>query len=136
MLHSELRKGNYIKDDRGVVRDIKSVGVDYTMSGAFPIVRTSIGCHDLSYVDPIELTEEWLTKLGFDKKIQWKAKSGYDFVRNSCSSCVKYVNRDSQYIFSCIVGAQEESFFIKYVHELQNLHRELTGEELTIKEGH
>ena len=55
-------------------------------------------------------------------------------MRNDNSSCVKYINGDMQYIFSCIVGTQEEACFIRYVHELQNLHRELTGEELKIKE--
>ncbi len=56
---------------------------------------------------PIELTEEWLLKMGFTK------------------------SKDSFNAF--YLELFDDVLNIKYVHQLQNLYHALTGEELTIK---
>lgn len=79
---------------------------------------------------PIELTEEWLFKMGFEKK------------HNDLFT--KQIGKEEYYVFCYMdknTGAEigisinnQRSYFKKgKVHQLQNLYHALTGEELTIK---
>ncbi len=71
--------------------------------------------------EPIQLTEEWLTKFGFEKLMGYytsKESNIEFFLSNGNLYCELY---------------GETIFNIKYVHQLQNLHFILLGEELTIK---
>jgi hypothetical protein len=81
-------------------------------------------------ISPIQLTEEWLIKMGFEKSV------------DTTNLFVKIENiNEVQYEISfyekvgCSLYAEE--FWlkdeIKYVHQLQNLYYALTNEELTIK---
>ncbi len=83
---------------------------------------------------PIPLTEEWLVKLGFDK------------LENDIPTYFKcfgnLIEDDYEYSFNIYVDSEQSYFItifgrkiiIKHVHQLQNLHHALTGEELTIKD--
>lgn len=77
---------------------------------------------------PIPLTEEWLLKFGFDKE---EVTDGFEFVH--CTSEFNIVVRlfyvDSFKAFQF----NDMDVYIKYVHQLQNLHFALTSEELIIK---
>ncbi|WP_185285729.1 hypothetical protein [Elizabethkingia meningoseptica] len=112
----ELRIGNYLHDRNGNL--CKVIGLREDGIYAPVIGKATTGLPN----KPIELTEEWLLKLGFIKS-------------KFSSNCFKITNG---YKFHFAGG--EELYLdsirlehIKYIHQLQNLHFALTGEELTIK---
>ncbi len=79
---------------------------------------------------PIELTEDWLEKFGFEAE------------RSTVYLKLKYSMNVSDYVL--YDRETKELLFVKdnqvwlckqeYIHQLQNLFHSLTGEELTIKE--
>lgn len=71
---------------------------------------------------PIQLTEEWLFKFGFEWK-QIKDLSSYSLPK---LEIYQYSSNNNKIFFEYIDGEVE----IKYVHQLQNLYFALTGEEL------
>jgi hypothetical protein len=81
-------------------------------------------------VEPIPLTEEWADKLPEDK---------FDFVgfgTRIIYQCVKYpaIKYESGHNAIMVYFNDEPIRICKYVHEWQNIHHALTGEELEIKE--
>lgn len=70
--------------------------------------------------EPIELTEYWLLKLGFEK-------INYTFWAKGLA----VHNHD---IVNFYMLYDQNRTYIKYVHQLQNLYHSLCGEELKIKE--
>lgn len=81
---------------------------------------------------PIELTEDWLLKMGFDLLHFGKFRKVYDLLKDSrfgYSDNFGLANIESAVTFGC-----KDFTHVKYVHQLQNLYFALTGEELTIKE--
>ena len=76
---------------------------------------------------PIPLTEEWLLKFGFEKqghvKFMGEAYQRFVLGRNGIYSINKIA-----YIYEV---NDHDLCEIKYIHQLQNLHFALTGEELT-----
>lgn len=106
MKANELRIGNYILDNLGGILKIKSISTE----------------SDFSHIKPIQLTEEWLLKFGFEWK-NFAMRNGRISIRNS----------DNKYhIHLTNEAASTITIQIKYVHQLQNLYFALTGEELTI----
>jgi len=79
-------------------------------------------------LEPIPLTEEWLTRFGFeidyegDYMLVWRGVVFY-FKLSDMSLRRDYKQKNKLSIVP-----------INYVHQLQNLLNTLTGEELTIKE--
>ena len=69
-------------------------------------------------IEPIEITDAWLTILGF---IKFKGENSDFFLNDFQTSC----NRELWFWKS-------EQIKIKYVHQLQNLYFALTGSELTV----
>jgi hypothetical protein len=69
---------------------------------------------------PIELTEEWLLRFGWEKKgpYKWDNDLMYDYL----------MTYPSGYTMNGV------AYEIKYVHQLQNLYFALTNSELTLKE--
>lgn len=73
---------------------------------------------------PIPLTEEWLVKFGFEIREShttdrfWKN----DFLFKDGKLYIHFSMDEGDFYVEC-----------KYVHQLQNLYFDLTGEELTIK---
>lgn len=105
----ELRIGNLVLvRTNGKIETIKHLYEDFGM-----------------FVAPIPLTEEWLTKLGFERKqypgnyYYWLQYRGIEFTAFSPFNQVETDNLEAT---------------IEYVHQLQNLYFALTGEELEIKE--
>ena len=112
----ELRIGNYV----------------YAQSGKLVINRDSIykieniNLQSAKKYEPIPLTEEWLLKFGFNK-------NNNTFILNKYSS----VTHEKTGFESGFWYSNDESNAhcyrlkkIEFVHELQNLHFALTGEEL------
>jgi hypothetical protein len=124
MKTNELRIGNYLngKQGRVIVTEIRT--------------NNSVKIHDNTssfYVGicltPIEITKEWLLKLGFEYSNfynNYKIKAGqyYNSVKYDYEDCEWCYNNDSSDAGCYYVTS------IKYVHELQNLYFALNGEEL------
>lgn len=77
-----------------------------------------------SQYKPIPLTEEWLTRFGFDKiesaiPTAYRTKSGFRIKEDERGYWMQH---------------KHGLVIIKHVHQLQNLHHALTGEELIISE--
>ncbi|MCT4330944.1 hypothetical protein HZP13_14590 [Elizabethkingia anophelis] len=106
---NELRIGNYVNHNGFAPVTIDAVDIIHCQQ------------HSEAY-KPIELTEEWLLKLGFIKsKFSsncFKITNGYKF---------DFAGGEVLYLDSIRLE------HIKYIHQLQNLHFALGGEELTIK---
>lgn len=90
-------------------------------------VGASSGGNSTSYkcVDPIELSPEWLERMGFERlyKDRWNYQKGnVDIEKYGEKGYVLLVEEMSSY-----------NRYYNYVHEVQNLISILTEEELTIK---
>ena len=137
---NELRIGNLITIDNSVywieLRDIPlivtHIGQTMNIKGES---SHSVGCEHtnpktntyyeiypqfIENIKPIQLTEEWLLKFGFEKDNE------LNFVKFSFK--VHFWSNYNSYMYGWIGGNIE----IKYVHQLQNIYFALTGQELTI----
>lgn len=118
MKATELRIGNVIMDYEEI---ITVDGID-----DIDVFNKNIGDIPLHTINPVQITEEWLLKFGFEKTYESQFRLKYDHPRN-------YIGYD----FSKTEEKSMEDFRfyghyikIKYVHQLQNLYFALTGEEL------
>ena len=122
MKSTDLRIGNWVlsKNVPVEIEEIKSETVRYCY-GEFPI----------DYIEPIPITEEWLLHLGFEEREGLFRLSKY---------WVEFRNFDSvgeRILFGCFqrqkIYILQETTYIEYVHQLQNLYFALTGKELENK---
>lgn len=134
MKSNELRIGNFVRyaAETQYVHAITRTGVE--------VDGLAIKFEDVS---PIDLTEEWLLKFGFDLSksnkhiyITYATYGIFSVVKYDKSKIVeeyKHLNHDD-YIVVYNQCADECSFYnFKYVHQIQNIYFALTGEELTLK---
>ena len=127
MKANELRIGNYVKSDNlGIIcTSVKSL---YGFPECTSIVNHSDRVIDLSAIEPIPLTEEWLLKFGFEKESEIhysKTVNGitYLYYTGTLGQVRKDID-ENKILYLCEP---------KYIHSLQNVMFALTGEELTIK---
>jgi len=128
MKANELRIGN-------LVSHYSFEGYYHTVIGIKPngivILEMPTGFGELHAADsePITLTEEWLLKFGFEKKI-WKVKKSIYFELDKIEILLEdsYYKNGVTYFKSNMLF----EYFPKYVHQLQNLYFALTNEELKI----
>jgi len=120
MSANELRIGNLVW-----FRDKKIVEVS-NLGNSFETVELvnglRYGSDDIDEYNPVELSEEWLLKFGFENHSTnkfWFRK------KQICISIVGVVE-----LISCDMQALKIDLKIEYVHQLQNLYFALTGEEL------
>ncbi|AQW96674.1 hypothetical protein BBD31_01625 [Elizabethkingia anophelis] len=120
----ELRIGNYLHDRNGNLCKVIELRQDGIYAPAIGKATTGLPNK------PIELTEEWFLKLGFESNnVSYKINNDkfvfelyfYDAWNLNYVEKVKFGN-----------DSVELSGYWK-IHELQNLYFALTGEELTIK---
>ncbi len=125
MTPEELRIGNYYHRGDGFCR-VTSVSEDRVVG-----VRLDNSTQHFKKIGvyPIELTEEWLERFGFIHRGGDSAL--YDLLDGNFIVIVLDVSRRPNYTFPIIRSVENGDF--KYVHQLQNLFRCLTGKELTIK---
>ena len=99
------------------------------------VVHTTIDWQNLKWISedfegfnlvhsPIPLTEEWLVNFGFEK-------NNFTLLYELKINCFT-ISFEDQEPFAWYV--ESVGIDIEYVHELQNLHFGLTGEELTIQQ--
>jgi len=117
MKASELRIGNYVYHNHSIGMKLPAQiteGKDIDM---------------FEELKPIQLTEEWLLKFGFEKKI-WKVKKSIYFELDK----IEILLEDSFYKNGVTYFKSNMLFeyFPKYVHQLQNLYFALTNDELKI----
>lgn len=140
MVVTELRIGNYVTLTEKLRREMwdnqisaynEYFKVDTIYSDGDVVLELDDENVDFESKDiqPIELTEEWLLKLNFEKKEVYVSGVMYDGWLNF--SFHLDINHIKNTFFYHWMGGNIE---IKYVHQLQNLFFALTGEELTIKE--
>jgi hypothetical protein len=108
MKASELRIGNYIN------------------------IHNTITCMELndfhfssSFIEPVPLTEEWLSKLGFEKKYSNYIIKAGDYFHSIKKDGKKWIYSYDESDACCY-----ELRRIKYVHQLQNLYFALNDKEL------
>lgn len=114
---NDLRLGNYIYTPGEVKAKILSI---HNLE-----VGTNYGTWGIHYVDPIQLTWDWLVMFGFtdNDRIGVFINGKYDLEELTEGS--------GQWEF-CINEIQTGTI-LTYVHQLQNLYYALTGQELTVK---
>lgn len=125
---SELRIRNLVFDNYSGVMEVSSINEGYVSLRKNQ--KLPEGRYDISSIEPIPLTEEWLIKFGFSLTIS-NRDSGYKQYE---------INKNGfDILFSIECNCSPECFVenigidILYVHQLQNLYSCLTGEELTFK---
>ena len=146
VIASELRIGNYVYEDQSVIVKIEKLTSDKYQEwnqyeDEYCIEFTKLDDNEnmfYSEVFPIPLTEEWLLKFGFklddgdfyelsiikneqvDCELWARSCMGLKIQLATCTKVKDYEQTDVRFDY------------IKYVHQLQNLHFSLTGRELTV----
>lgn len=118
-----LQIGNYVQDEQGRI-----VTVSKLHKSGLDIDRINDDSDDYK---PIPLDEEWLGLLGFVKGF---ASNGIPIYSNSTINI--YLHGSRLGLYDGHLDLDDGNCFkpvLEYVHQLQNLHFALTGEELTIK---
>ena len=140
MKTSELRIGNYVSVHKGFEMMVTSIFTDEVYLDFIPPVvnEGDVWISNIKDVQPIELTEDHLLKLGFKMS---KGKWGNDFhiLEKDGFICMFTIEHwtdtkeDSKFKNHWHCKYQLNGNKLKYVHQLQNLYFALTGEELTYK---
>ena len=118
MKANELRIGNLFQYQT-------SKGYDYDVFTT-KYIQDLIDDPQDDFFEPIPLTEDWLVKMGFDKKKIGRNQFNMLFNWTNNIDIIQY--DDGSFYFDNSIMVK-----IEYVHQLQNLYFALTGEELTIK---
>lgn len=121
MNHKEFRPGNLVNVS-GEPKEITGV-LQFGMY--FHLLYYPF---NLSQIEPIELTKEWLVKFGF--KFAHRANLWFIGENPITKDWMVTLRFDSEY--NCFYY-QNGHFKIKTVNQLQNFYFALTGNELTIK---
>jgi hypothetical protein len=108
----ELRIGNFIENTDSQMASYMVVNADVIKQNEHTMYAS---------LEPIPLTEEWLLKFGFTKHGKYSYFYKDDLIIDK---------NDLGVFFMCDIDIHVE---IKSVHQLQNLHWCLFGEELTLK---
>lgn len=122
----ELRRGNLVQDIHGTIKYVEQIfekgvqiySVDNESDSSFYQEEEIFG---------VILTEEKLTKLGFEKSktIDKYYTKGNNYAISCADNKFKFIQGN----FICQLVLAE----IDFVHQLQNIPHALTGEELTYK---
>lgn len=145
----ELRIGNYVNviynDLLGEVFNITRTTVRVFVDNELEDLKPS-----LEEIEPIQLTEEWLIRLGFYKKTKEAYINGFQYLLqvdgNHDDIEIEGVDRDGTWFDG--IGTMKEGELVvntlckgnyvcnavRHVHQLQNLYYALTNTELTLKD--
>lgn len=138
---ANLIKGIYHDYDDGIDEEIENeticevVTLDVSGSGDYSIyVYSDENIENFSDFKPIPLTEEWLLKFGFDKV--GIALTSIAIAPLNLPCTFNLPNTPFSFCQGKLIlttGTGDFCVNIEYVHQLQNLHFALTGEELELK---
>ena len=116
MKAKELRIGNIVQTTDNLTVEVTGVNSNGTVNIKGQKMEADINIEDLK---PFKLTPELFLKNGFDKEWHYFIKNG-----------IKIIPDGEQY---CFLFGEEEQVKIEYLHELQNIYLDLTGEEIEFK---
>lgn len=127
---SEIRVGNYHKSDsisipRLQIQSVEIDGCAFASITEYGIEMVKKG--SLKF-EPIPISDAWLLRLGFE--YDW-AHVIFLHVRTD-KGVISFSNGDNGEVV-CDNEEDESCGSAKYVHELQNLHFDKTGEELILQ---
>lgn len=131
MKTSELRLGNFVHESYGGTYQVLALTPDY-VDLVKPLMSVP-GRYDISSIEPLMLTEEWLLQFGFERL------NSTAFKKTHPNEMFDYIIYTGGKYCICIDSSQEGeeysafSWDIEYVHQLQNLYFALTAEELTVE---
>lgn len=132
---NELRIGNLIEPIQNEVVNFHTIVLGILSKGIYiPYNGVPARFNEVDF-NPIPLTEEWLTKLGFTKKRDWYwlFPGNKKMFKNELSI---HWNRHYNFAYFSLNeenGQRQFGIENKHVHQLQNLYFYLTGEELIYK---
>ena len=142
MKTNELRIGNWIKYTYALSNDIEFCKVTGVKNDGRVYFFRSDGCKislDVNEIEPIELTEEVLLKIGFeDRKGYFNYSRVFGDENNYCDSIhIYYCPMLKHFRFTHDKVKLDDLqimdlYNIKYLHQLQNVYYLLTNEELKI----
>ena len=130
MKASELRIGNFIEQPNRVGK------VSEIWGEAVKIEGYNNG-YDYNHTSPIELNEQWLIDLGFEKILFYDIDGHYyklELSDEPFNDLYLLSDEGLDGNFSSVeIIEHSDTFKYKYVHQVQNLYFALTGKELTLK---
>jgi len=111
-------------------RELRIGNLVYPDSTGDIVEITADDFQDTSFLEPIQLTEEWLVKFGFEKIDHI---GGYSFwsTKRKKNSRHSGITIYSSYT---TIGNNSMVKHCEHVHQLQNLYFALTGEEVKFKD--
>lgn len=124
---TELRIGNWIQLHDGNSRIVVSL-MPADIS-TWPEDKSQVDTKPAKEYEPIHLTEEWLVKFGFGRRLE---TNGYYCFTNGV---IELNHKFQLELFDSRPEEETTKNFnppLQYVHQLQNLYYALNGEELTI----
>lgn len=126
MKTNELRLGNLVQFSLVITKGIYEVSA--IRSNQIGVIGLTFE-YKISEFQPIPLTEEWLVRFGFQKREgstsnEWW--NGINEVTKDWLVDITQMNDDGTFFY------RNGKHVINYVHELQNLHFVLAGEELKL----
>ena len=131
----ELRIGNLVEDHNGIRCEIYAIASNSVIvTGLFGSIQRTQRTLGICEIKPIPLTEEWMVKLGFRKRIVNKHNTNY-LKRISIGNDINIVFYENRIMKYTSIENEHHEIYIGnancvYVHQLQNLFFALTGKEL------
>ncbi len=119
MKANELRIGNYVQGVR--IGKVKCIFSTHFQVEDFRCIV--LGNSIQEKFKPIPLTEEWLLKFGFVKKIDIYEIENFRYTIQQVDNCDLWFFCDGESVLTSL----------QHVHQFQNLYFALTNNELTIK---
>jgi hypothetical protein len=130
---TDLRIGNYVTHCDYTDGIFKVESITYQEDAVGGYVVDTIGgkngtwSNPINCIEPIELTEEWFLKFGFDS-LDTSFGKLFEFRTGRYAWLID--NFGSLHLY---YSEYENIANVKYVHQLQNLYFALTGQELEVK---
>lgn len=131
---NEIRIGNWVnytrESSKGVITGAHTINGIKHSNGWYVQVNDTWTEFPES-IEPIELTEVWLLKFGFEKRLG-------KFIGSRFTLGINPRTEDFILIIEQVDNTKQEFFYlnsfhpIKYIHQLQNLYFALTQTELTL----
>ena len=145
MKSNDLRLGNYVKFNGNIseVLEIRKnlIRPEYLMDDGKLLHRPLV---EIDRIEPIELTEEWLLRFGFEKIEYSDERHGFGdeyHLKVNEDIFLNYSDDFSLAIFRNKESIENEHGILpkweatKYVNGLQNIYYSLTGEEIILNEN-
>lgn len=119
--------GNLVKSGKGIYK-VVLVSID-GVEVLSPIDSELMIPVQSTIFEPIEIAEEWLLKFGFEL---YENRTHKIYALSIGDKFLQYIIRNDDKE-NPVLQYYSIPFYIKYVHQLQNLYFALTGEELQVK---